>query len=290
MKSFKSLFKKKKKAISKDGISNFDNFQKQCWIYILSFLSFEDLFDSQIASVCKTFYFILEENDRFWNLFVQRNFGNTELPDECKSWKEYFFMKITTTWDVEKSNPNFIIDKQNPTIISTNNYDKGTWIMCRTKNPLMEGYMYPFQIIYPNSPQFPIGVCTDQTDLSSRASFGSDKHRYGYYFGSQVYFCNNSKGKPLSQLKNYIDGSLVIVHIHKGSYAKNSAKVSFFFQEEPTANLEYQMTVTDIDLHDSKLYGYFTTYYDQITVKILPPFRFEDKYMNNTRLLKVKAD
>lgn len=108
----------KRVAISKNEMIIFDNFKRECWILILSFLDFKEL--QLMARVSKQFFFILKENDKFWRLFVQKTFLVENLPDSQKSWKQSFFSLILNEWNGERMDTNYFKwEKSNPSKVST---------------------------------------------------------------------------------------------------------------------------------------------------------------------------
>ena len=151
MKFVKSLFnsaEKKKIVIKKDGMEEMEKFKKQCWISILCLLEMDTL--EKVATVCKEFFFILKENDRFWKLYVEKNYKEEKnLPKDCKNWKEFYLTRLRIGWDFERMDAYFHPDPLDPLHLSTRS-SSGTWKSCISKNFLIEGYLYPFLLTFPN--------------------------------------------------------------------------------------------------------------------------------------------
>eukprot|EP01091_Cochliopodium_minus_P009708 TRINITY_DN2449_c0_g2_i2.p1 TRINITY_DN2449_c0_g2~~TRINITY_DN2449_c0_g2_i2.p1 ORF type:complete len:297 (-),score=56.92 TRINITY_DN2449_c0_g2_i2:26-916(-) len=278
----KSFFKYKNKKqleliqITKEGIDELDTFKKQCWIIIISFLDYKDLF--VISRVCKTFFLILKENERFWNLFSINTFGANQLNNHYSSWKKFFYCHLIVGWNKERSSPIFEINDKDIKILKTNS--KSEWNCCLTKNYLMENFLYPFQINCVSRGYFPIGVATKNTNVKSQDYFACDKYRYGYFFNnSGVYLCNDGKGVEHKWLSGFKNGCTLFIMVHDKSYSQESAMVSFFYQEsnseEKEMNLKYQFTFKGIPLcEDRKLYGFFGCGHPNVTVELFPPIPF----------------
>ena len=168
--------------ISKDGMQEMDGSIKQCWLMILSHLDFDQLYT--IASVCKAFFFLLKENDRFWNLFVHEKDREAQLPKECGTWKKFYLLFQRNRWNEERLSKYLKIDEKDSSIISTTN-DFSGWKCAITKYPLMENYLYGFNTLRIKDDNtllsIPIGICAEETELNANYSFGADKYRFGYY-------------------------------------------------------------------------------------------------------------
>jgi hypothetical protein len=107
-------------------------------------LEFEEL--NEIKSVCKTFYFILKEDQKFWKLYCERILQQTTLPKEYEDWKRYFIESYLIGWDQSKfENTNFVLDQNNKKIITSTK--SNNWLCAKSKMYLIENHLYRFKII-----------------------------------------------------------------------------------------------------------------------------------------------
>ena len=135
---------KERLVIGEHPLVKFDPSEKQAWRMILSFLSFEDLL--VVAAVCKSFFFILKEDERFWKKFCENNYGSRTLPEECNSWKHYFFVFHAMEWDESRFvQTNFELNPADKKVIRVT--ASSNWLAALTKNELCEGILYCFDIV-----------------------------------------------------------------------------------------------------------------------------------------------
>eukprot|EP01091_Cochliopodium_minus_P015306 TRINITY_DN5403_c0_g2_i1.p1 TRINITY_DN5403_c0_g2~~TRINITY_DN5403_c0_g2_i1.p1 ORF type:complete len:206 (-),score=42.78 TRINITY_DN5403_c0_g2_i1:63-680(-) len=140
----------------KDG-NNFTSIQKQIWRLIMSKMKYSEL--KQIALVCKTFFFILKEDDILWMIFASykenkanvKMIDNKKLPDRYQSWKQYYFEKFKQHWNKNHLGSYMNVKNrfESRTII-TKNSNSIFWKCCLTNEPLKEGYLYSFEALLIN--------------------------------------------------------------------------------------------------------------------------------------------
>jgi len=245
----------KKIEIEKEKMVKLEN--KQLWLMILSHLSFEELF--QISSVCKTFFFILKEEDKFWRRFFTNNFGEAELPREVSNWKQFCLSCLSFDFDEERfEKTNFKYDKKKKLLEVT---ASSNWLAAITKRSFIEEMMYCFEIVNLQTYNITIGVGLKKTNHLSPKSFAVDEFRFGYYSCSNtVYFGFNGVGERMRDCCSFETGERLYILVHKGSYSQekdSEAIVSFFFQNKEAIQPKYQFTVTGFVVpKGEKLHGF----------------------------------
>ena len=100
----------------------------------------------KMKSVCKEFYFVLKENQKFWKLYCERILHQSTLPKEYTDWKRYFVDNYFVGWDESKfENTNFCLDKDNKKLIISTRFS--FWLCAASKHSLVENYLYPFKVV-----------------------------------------------------------------------------------------------------------------------------------------------
>ena len=131
-----------KLEIKKDGMSKMNSGIKQAWMMILSFIEPEKLL--QFKTVCKTFYFIFKEDEKFWQLYSMKNCRVDRLPSEYPSWRSFFIEFHFLGWDKERfEKTNFELGS-NKKIIRVNK--TGGWLSAISESPLMQNIFYRFKL------------------------------------------------------------------------------------------------------------------------------------------------
>eukprot|EP01091_Cochliopodium_minus_P012784 TRINITY_DN3965_c0_g1_i1.p1 TRINITY_DN3965_c0_g1~~TRINITY_DN3965_c0_g1_i1.p1 ORF type:complete len:237 (+),score=36.72 TRINITY_DN3965_c0_g1_i1:30-740(+) len=231
-----------KSKVSKEGIIELSSANKQIWKLILSRLDVINLLE--IATVCKSFYFLLKEDEIFWSLFAENKLKIRSLPNHISSWKKLSLSSLIE-WDHSQLNPLYHIDpKDDKLIIDNSKEEEDSWRSAITKNHLLEGGLYPFFI--QNLPKYhpTIGVAFQLPVFNEEDSFGVNEHSFGYYFfqkEASTYYCYAKNGKELDGKQNFEDKGTIYVYIHKGSYSdeKNTTANVSFFNKHPIASAVY---------------------------------------------------
>ena len=131
--------------IKKSGMSNVAPSQKHAFLMILSFLGFEDLV--VVAQVCKTFFFMLKDEEKFWKAFVDKNFGVERLLEGENSWKEYCLSSLRCSWDESKFGDYFKADETRKVVT---NKGKSGWNAAISKFHLREGVLCGLEFVQIN--------------------------------------------------------------------------------------------------------------------------------------------
>ena len=154
-----SIITTKRVNISKERMIPMNSVEKTRWILILSNLELKDFYN--IASVCKNcniylillsfinskkkkVFFILKEEEKFWNLVCMNH--NIDTNSKQDSWKRHFLLLYSLGWDESKFGDIFQVDPENKSILIDQNQET-VWKMAITKNHLMEGFLYPFILL-----------------------------------------------------------------------------------------------------------------------------------------------
>ena len=120
-----AAFKKsdEKIEINKDSIIKMDSGLKQVWILILSWLEMEEILE--IKRVCKTFYFIFKEEEKFWKLYTMKCFGVYDLPKENRTWRSFFldlYYHSNLKWDIQNKGKEIKISPDGKSLATGSNY------------------------------------------------------------------------------------------------------------------------------------------------------------------------
>ena len=100
----------------------------------------------KMKSVCKEFYFVLKENQKFWKLYCERILHQSTLPKEYTDWKRYFVDNYFVGWDESKfENTNFCVHHENRNLIHVTKHS--SWLCAVSKNDLVENHLYPFKLV-----------------------------------------------------------------------------------------------------------------------------------------------
>eukprot|EP01091_Cochliopodium_minus_P000317 TRINITY_DN10315_c0_g1_i1.p1 TRINITY_DN10315_c0_g1~~TRINITY_DN10315_c0_g1_i1.p1 ORF type:complete len:260 (-),score=51.56 TRINITY_DN10315_c0_g1_i1:52-795(-) len=242
-------------------MNEFTSFQKNIWRLILSKLDSEYLYI--ISKVCKTFFFMLKEDEIFWSLYVKQLLNIQKLSKENKSWKELFLSSFIE-WDQRNLFGNYKVYGKDKKILTDEK--NGDWGCVLTKQHLLEGVLYPFQIdIVPTN--IALGVAFQNTELRGHSPFGSDEYRFGYYQNTNKngeFYTTSRQGKVLEKKKNYSENGTISFYIHKGSFSDKEntlATVSFFNKNVNETKHEYIFTAKKIPvLAGQKMYGFVSNF------------------------------
>ena len=121
----------------------FDPLQKQAFLMILSFLEFSDLF--VVARVCKYFYFLLYEEEKFWKFFYEKHFSNMkELPKEIPSWKILTINRFNLIWDDSRFEGTSFQVEEEKRLLKRN--ATTSWQAALSVGSMKEGVMYGVEI------------------------------------------------------------------------------------------------------------------------------------------------
>ena len=131
-----------KVKIGKNPMERFPSFKKQAFLMILSFLEFEELF--VVGRVCKTFFFMLKEDEKLWKSFADKNIGVKTLPEGMNSWKE-FCLVSRLEWDDSKLEGTELETDETKKIL--NKKTGAIWTAAISSSHLLEGLMYGFEIL-----------------------------------------------------------------------------------------------------------------------------------------------
>ena len=141
------LIPKKKferKEIKKEGIEKLGPNEKQIWMMVLSWMHFEELF--VISQVCKNFFFILKEEQKFWKLFLENHQiqqNGEQLKSEI-SWKNYALTLFQCRWDESRFYRNYKLDPNDNKIVISQY--PSIWQTAITKNHFIEEILYAFEM------------------------------------------------------------------------------------------------------------------------------------------------
>ena len=133
----------KRVVIEKSTMINLPPFQKQAFLMSFSLLEHSDLFS--VSIVCKCFFFMLKEDEKFWKSFVTNKCGVNTLPKEHASWKKLFMSMIELCWDdssfettkFETDETKKIATYKGPSI----------WMAAKSSQHLLEGLMYGVEVV-----------------------------------------------------------------------------------------------------------------------------------------------
>ena len=116
--------------------------QKLIWRLIISHLNLEDLY--KMVLVCKNFFFLIKNDEKFWKLFVEKNLKIHKLPQEISSWKMLFFSNLFN-WDEECLNDYYFHNKKEKILEHASEESK--WRSAFLDHPFLEGILYPFKLL-----------------------------------------------------------------------------------------------------------------------------------------------
>eukprot|EP01091_Cochliopodium_minus_P011214 TRINITY_DN3123_c0_g1_i2.p1 TRINITY_DN3123_c0_g1~~TRINITY_DN3123_c0_g1_i2.p1 ORF type:complete len:164 (-),score=21.20 TRINITY_DN3123_c0_g1_i2:473-964(-) len=133
-----------RKKIMKVGMNELSSFHKQIWRLVLAKLDFIEL--SIMTTVCKSFFFLLKEDEVFWSLYSQSNLDITQLPNEYTRWKDFSLSKLIEWDDSKFDESNLMILDDDDKRILIDERDSNRWKYSRTKQHLLEGILYPLLI------------------------------------------------------------------------------------------------------------------------------------------------
>ena len=279
---FPEFFNFFQSVIKKEGIIE-DPKRKQIWIKILSFLDFKILY--VVARVCKSFFFILKENQRFWKLYCNQTFKSNLLVNET-NWKQFALNRMLGEWDVSRmGRTNFQIGKLNKKIV-TNTKKEFHWKCCITKNHLEEGLLQPFKILNTgeeNYPNLTIGVSKIETNLLSTKYFGCDEYRWGYYSDNFLtYIAHNGKGSTVDHLVHFSQIDTFYILLHQVEVIDKPEKkrcLSYFVKKNDEDEIKYQITTTNIPSSNQKLFCFVSACQKESSIGLCIPIPNGESYL-----------